>query len=228
MRVANSAGLRSARPPVRRRQVWRARSATPSVGCAWMSVRRGGRPTDPQRASRPGRPAWTPVAARADPGSRGRPTGRDAARGWPSPGRPSPRLAGNVPAEGLRSDCPHCLTTAARPGREQPVVACEVHPAAQGDRLLQQAGAQLAGGLRRHRAGEEQSRVRPRSRPGDLQRSRGTDGASRLDLGQGVQHRRRAVEVRCQPAAAVAVEQGIQPDVDLPGQVRGQDLVGQR
>ena len=107
-------------------------------------------------------------------------------------------------------------------GREQPVVAGQGHPAAQRHRLAEQPGAQAAGRLGRDRGREEHPGMRPDAGPGDLQGHRDLQGAAGLDVHQGVEHRLWPVEVSGQPPALVAVEQRVQPDVDLALQVRGQ------
>ena len=56
---------------------------------------------------------------------------------------------------------------------------------------------------RRDRVGEEDPHVRAASGLGDLQRRRDRAGPGRLDVGQRVEHRRRAVEVRHQEPARV-------------------------
>lgn len=59
------------------------------------------------------------------------------------------------------------------PGREQPVVAAQVHPAAYCDRFTDQAGAELPRRHRRDRVGEEDPDVRANTSPRHLQRGRG-------------------------------------------------------
>jgi len=113
-------------------------------------------------------------------------------------------------------------------GREQPVIAGQVHPAAQCHRLAQQPGAQAAGQLGRDWGGEEHPRVRADAGPGDLQGDGDLQGTAGLDVHEGVEHRLQAVEVSRQPPAPVAVQERIQADVGLALQVRGQHGRGRR
>ncbi len=113
-------------------------------------------------------------------------------------------------------------------GREQPVVTGQGHPPAQRHRLAQQPASQPAGQLGRDRGGEEHPGVRPDPGPGDLKGNRDLQGAACLDVHQRVEHRLRAIEVGGQPPAPVAIQQRVQPDVDLALQVRGQHRRGQR
>ena len=113
-------------------------------------------------------------------------------------------------------------------GGEEPVVAGQVHPPAHGDRLAEQPAADLPGGGRWNRGGEEQPHVGALPGPGDLQRGGCPGGSGGLEVGQRVQHRGGAVEVGGQPATAVAVQQRIEAQLQLPGQVRGDHLLGQR
>ena len=80
---------------------------------------------------------------------------------------------------------------------------------------------------RRHRAAEEDPHMRPDPRPGHLQRRRHTDRPGRFQVGQRVEHRRRAVEVRGEPAARVPIQQRIEPDVNLAREMRGDNVIGQ-
>lgn len=66
------------------------------------------------------------------------------------------------------------------------------------------------------------------SRPGHLQRGGHRPGPGGLEIGQGVQHRRLPVEVGREPPAPVSVQQRIQPNVLLPGQVGTQNLPRER
>ena len=113
-------------------------------------------------------------------------------------------------------------------GWEQPVVACQTHPAAQRHRLAQQPGAEPTGYLGRDRGGEEHPRVRADSGPGDLQSDRDLQGTAGLYVHEDIEHRLRAVEVSGQPPALVTVQQRIQPDMNLALQVGGQYLRGER
>jgi len=112
--------------------------------------------------------------------------------------------------------------------REQPVVARQVHPAPQTDRLADQAAPQPTGDLSLDRSGEEAPDVRTDPGTRHLQRHRNRHRPRRLDIGQGIEHRRRAIEIGCQPMAAVSGEQRVEPDVHTAGQVRCQHLGGQR
>jgi hypothetical protein len=113
-------------------------------------------------------------------------------------------------------------------GREQPVVAGQIHPAAQRHRLAQQPGAEPARHLGRDRGGEKHPRMRANPRPGDLQGNRDLQGTAGLDVHESVEHRLRAVEVSGQPPAPVAVQQRVQANVNLALQVRGQHGRGQQ
>ncbi len=96
--------------------------------------------------------------------------------------------------------------------------------AAHGHRLSQQRGTEPASGFGRHGCGEEHPRVCADPGPGHLQRGRHRPGASGLQIRQGIEHRRRPVEVGCQPLTPVAVQQRIQPDMRLAGQMSAQHL----
>ncbi len=113
-------------------------------------------------------------------------------------------------------------------GGEEPVVAGQVHPPAHGDRLAQQPAAHLPGGRRGHRGGKEQPHVGAEPGAGDLQRAGGTGGPGRLEVGQRIQQRGRPVEVGREPLAAVPVEQWIQADLQLAGEVRVDNVSAQR
>jgi hypothetical protein len=52
----------------------------------------------------------------------------------------------------------------------------------------------------------------------------GPNRAGSLQVGQGVQHRGRPVEIRGQPPAAITIEQGVEPEIDVTGEVRGDDV----
>lgn len=113
-------------------------------------------------------------------------------------------------------------------GGEQPVVAGEVHPSAQADRLTHQPCSQLPAHNRGHRVGKEAPDMCAGPRPRYLQRRRRTCGSRGFQVGQGVQHRRRAIEVRSEPAASVARQQRVETDVHRSQQVLGEDLACQR
>jgi len=113
-------------------------------------------------------------------------------------------------------------------GREQPVVTGQLHPSPQRDRLPQQSGADLPSHRRRDGGGgEEQPHVGAQPGTGHLQHRGRPDTAGRLQIRQRVQHRRRSVEICCQPAGLVPIEQRVQADVGLTGQMGGNHLVGQ-
>ena len=113
-------------------------------------------------------------------------------------------------------------------GGEQPVVAAQVHPATDRDRLAHQRRPELARGRCRHGIGEEDPHVRADPGAGHLQRGGRSDGSRRLQVGERVQHGGLSVEVRGEPAGLVAGEHRIQADVDVAGQMRGQHLGRQR
>lgn len=113
-------------------------------------------------------------------------------------------------------------------GGEEPVVAAQVHPDTDRDGLANQRSPELARGCSRHGICEEDPHVR--ADPGARHFSRGwrTHRSGGLQVGQRVEHGRLAVEVGGEPAGLVAGERGIQADMDVAGQMRGQDLGRQR
>lgn len=107
-------------------------------------------------------------------------------------------------------------------GREEPVVAAQVHPAADRDGLPDQRGPELSCRRSGDGVGEEQPYVRTDARARHLQRRRCTHGPGGLQIGERVEHGRLPVEVSREPARQIAGEHGIEADADVPGQVRGQ------
>ena len=112
-------------------------------------------------------------------------------------------------------------------GREQPVIATQFHATPDCDRLAHQSGPELAGRRRRNGFGEEDPHVRTDTGPRDLQRRRCADGSRRLEIGQRIQHRGLAIEVRRQPAGPVPWQHRVQPDVVGAGQMHREHLKGQ-
>jgi hypothetical protein len=130
------------------------------------------------------------------------------------PSTPTLKRSGDQVAQ--TADLQHIL------GREEPVVAGQAHSTADRDRLAQQPGANLPGKGRWQWRGEEQPGMRPEARARCLQRDRRPSGAGGLHVRQRIEHRRRAVEIGGQPPATVAIEQRVQADLLLAGQVCGQ------
>ena len=113
-------------------------------------------------------------------------------------------------------------------GGEEPVVAAQVHPATDRDRLANERGPELARGGCRHGVGEEDPHVRADPGAGHLQRRWRAHGSCGLQVGERVEHRGLSVEVGGEPAGLVAGKHRIEADVDVAGQMRGEDLGRQR
>lgn len=109
---------------------------------------------------------------------------------------------------------------------EQPVVGPQVHRPAQHHRLVQQGGTDGPRHRCCNRGGEEDPHVGAASGLGDLQRGRHRTGPRRLDVGEGVEHRRWTVEVGHQEMAGVVGQQRIQPDEHIADEMGGDDLGG--
>ena len=113
-------------------------------------------------------------------------------------------------------------------GGKQPVIAAEVHAAAELKGLAQQAGRDTAGSCRRRGLREEDPDVRTPPRLRHLQRSRNLVGPCGFHIGQCVEHRGLFVEVCRDPPTCVIVAKRIQADMNLAAQVLSDDVGGQR
>jgi len=113
-------------------------------------------------------------------------------------------------------------------GGEEPVVTAQVHPATDRDGLANQRRPELACGRGRHGICEEDPHVRADPGARHLEGGGCADGSRRLQVGERVQHGGQSVEVGGEPAGLVAGEHRIEADVDVAGQMRGEDLGRQR
>ncbi len=111
-------------------------------------------------------------------------------------------------------------------GGEQPVVAGQIHTAAQRNGLPQQPDPSVRA-VAAGTAPLKNITMRPDPRPRHLQRRRHADRPSRLQIRQRIEHGRRAVEVRSQPTAHVPLEKRIEPDVHLAREMRCNNVIGQ-
>ena len=113
-------------------------------------------------------------------------------------------------------------------GGEESVVTAQVHPATDRDGLANQRSPELARGGSRHGIGEEDPHVRADPGAGHLQGCWRAHRSGGLQVGERVEHRGLSVEVGGEPAGLVAGKHRIEADVDVAGQMRGEDLGRQR
>jgi hypothetical protein len=113
-------------------------------------------------------------------------------------------------------------------GGEEPVVAAQVHSAADGDRFADEGGPDLACRGCWDGVGEENPDVCADPGAGHLEGGGCADGSCGLEVGKRIEHGGLSVEVGGEPAGLVTGEHRIETDVDAAAQMRGEHLGCQR
>lgn len=113
-------------------------------------------------------------------------------------------------------------------GREQTVIATQMHAATQAKCLTEQTCGDAAGGRCRDCIGEEGPHVGASPGLGYLQCSRNSIGARRLHVRERIEHRGFLVEVCRDPPAGVVIAERIQADMCLAPQMSINGLRCQR